>query len=131
MLINSEVITALDDDYSNREDIYVIVQIFRPGRHLFSTCLPQKNGLPPKFFLHRILVQKRDEEPAVRAKTVKTRTFIRVFDKRNSVFRDWLPDTKEVLFESMDHDMKLWRCGRFIKSDFELESVMEAVKNNA
>lgn len=69
----------------------------RPGRHLYAVILPERDNGRPLYFLHKCIVQRRDEDPPIKVKEIKFKQFVRVFEKHNSVFRDWIPDTAKVL----------------------------------
>jgi hypothetical protein len=103
----------------------------RPGRHLFATCLPGRDNGRPLYFIHKCIVQRRDEDPPIKVKEIRFLKSVRVFEKHNSVFKDWLPDTAKQLTDSIEHDVLLWKCSRFIKVDKELEAACQVAHDHA
>ena len=54
-------------------------------------CFPdQQNDL--QFFSHKIISAKREEQPPVHVKTLRTTLVERTFSKEKSVFADWRVD---------------------------------------
>jgi hypothetical protein len=41
-----------------------------------------------------MLAKRRDEDPQVEAKTIRSGSVVRKFEKNNSVFKDWKEDTE-------------------------------------
>ena len=51
----------------------------------------------------------------------------RKFKLEYSVFKEWKPDTPESLEKMLKSDFSQWKCGRFIKDEYELEEVKKVV----
>lgn len=66
---------------------------------------------------------RRDEDPPIFPKIMKSNTVSRVFTKHNSVFKDWKEDTPQDIASAIDHDMKLWHISRFIKNEEEQQEI--------
>jgi hypothetical protein len=68
----------------------------KPGRHIYSCALPgSEEEDQSKFFVHKCIVQKREEECPVSHKDTKEMSKYRQFVKHKSVFEDWIENTPE------------------------------------
>lgn len=78
-----------------------------------------------------MIARKRDEDPPIFAKTMKSNTVSRAFSKHNSVFKEWKEDTPQQIAECIEHDIKLWHVSRFVKDADELVNVEDVLRKNA
>jgi len=84
---------------------------------LYVCALP---GETINFFLHKAIVVKREEQPPIFEKTITARFKERVFDKNKSVFKEWVEDDAATMDGIYQHDIKLWKCARFLKEEKDL-----------
>lgn len=73
----------------------------------------------------------RDEDIPINVKTYGSKRIVYVFQKNNSVFRDWREDNQERLDEAVEHDLTYWKARKFIKKDVDdYENVEKLVKKH-
>ena len=77
-----------------------------------------------------MLTQYRTEDIPFHEKKRKTTVNQKFFIKKNSVFKDWKEDQQKTLEECLDHDVRHWRVGKFIKDIFEQDKVQDIVHDN-
>lgn len=65
-------------------------------------------------------------------KQYNTKTTEIVFDKSDSVFKEWKEDTETSLEKSVTHDMERWKLAKFCKPATEAEQMatIEVVKKH-
>jgi hypothetical protein len=51
-----------------------------------------------------------------------------MFEKHNSVFKEWKEDTELTVADAIDHDLRLWKCARFVKQEEDLAALEDLVK---
>lgn len=95
----------------------------KPGKHIFAVAHPDEFG-EPEFFIHKIIVRQREEDIPLYTKPIKIKKTTRAFSKFNTVFREWLDDTKDVLDSIIDHDSKYWKVDRFVKDVNDLPKII-------
>lgn len=81
------------------------------------------------YYVHKEIVECRDEPVPPFCKAMKNTVKERAFDHANSVFRDWKPDNQAVYDKCLDHDFKVWKVHKFVKDPDELEAVKRAIKS--
>ena len=84
-----------------------------------------------KFYPIKLIVKKREEDPPVITREIKQKKVQRVFEKHNSVFKDWKEDTEQTLQDAIDHDLRLWKCSRFVKQEEDLAALEDLCKEKA
>lgn len=47
------------------------------------------------------------------------------------MFKEWKEDTDQTITEAIEHDLRLWKCARFIKSEEDLASLEDLMKDKA
>jgi hypothetical protein len=72
------------------------------------------------FFLHKVIVVKREEQPPIFEKVITEIFYERRFEKHKSVFKEWAEDDDQTMDFIYSHDVKLWKCSRFVKVEQEL-----------
>jgi hypothetical protein len=75
-----------------------------------------------------MIVKKREEDPPAIPREIKQKKVQRMFEKVNSVFKDWKEDTEQTLVDAVDHDLRLWKCARFVKQEEDLAALEDLVK---
>lgn len=63
-------------------------------------------------------------------KRTKKRLLVRQFQKHKSVFRDWVPDTKQILKLSLDFDIKNSKIRKFISDPDQYGEVYSLLLDN-
>lgn len=68
-----------------------MLPVFLPaGKHTYLV----KNLKSHDYTMHQVICDFRTEDPPVLIKELKNKTVHRVFNKDNSVFKDWKEDTE-------------------------------------
>ena len=80
-----------------------------------------------QFFSHKLVSAKREEQPPVIVKTLKTTLVERSFKKELSVFKDWREDQDDTALTCIEHDLQLWNAEKFIKDEEDRENTMDAL----
>lgn len=93
-------------------------------------AFPQTNG-SYNYYASKMIVKKREEDPPTISREIKQKKVERMFEKVNSVFKDWKEDTEQTLVDTIDHDLRLWKCARFIKQEEDLAALEDLVKQKA
>jgi hypothetical protein len=53
---------------------------------------------------------------------------VRVFNKKSSVFYNWIEDTPELTADWLAHDLELWKLKVFVKEVDEQNKIIELMK---
>jgi hypothetical protein len=102
----------------------------KPGHQRLMFAFPQTNG-SYNYYASKMIVKKREEDPPTISREIKQKKVERMFEKVNSVFKDWKEDTEQTLVDTIDHDLRLWKCARFIKQEEDLAALEDLVKQKA
>ena len=92
------------------ENLYVYVDVIKPGHHFFSVKNQEET------YLHRFIARNREEPIPPHQKTT-FKLLDHKFVHSNSVFKEWrsdLPDTGERCYEN---DKKLFKFNRVVKNE--------------
>jgi hypothetical protein len=65
----------------------------KPGKQFYAVSIPQADGTV-KYYTHQLIVNKRDEDPPLYSKHIKSNLVARRFQKEFSVWKDWKEDTQ-------------------------------------
>ena len=78
-----------------------------------------------------MLIKQRDEDIPIFVKETKNKIIVRVFEKQNSVFKDWKPDQANTALECIEHDLALWHADKFIKDEEDLAATCDVMRKHA
>ena len=99
------------------------------------TCLPEESddciGNDMTYFTHRTIINVRDEDVPIFAKSEKSHINVRSFNKDNSVFREWKQDTPDDALACIEHDLEHWYIKKLIKKDEQLDELCDMIRKYA
>ena len=82
---------------------------------------------PTNFYIHRDVIDNREEAIPPFFKKLQSKQKERLFDHAKSVFREWRPDTSATLAKCLENDVKYWKTANFCKNPDEAEAVKRVV----
>lgn len=90
----------------------------------------QSPQLSPKqsWYVDSCIAQFRREPVPSFRKTFKSHIIQRRFLKDSSVFSRWIPDDRKTLKLCLEHDLKWWKAGRFVKSDEDMKKLVNLIR---
>lgn len=122
------------------EPLYVYSCFTKPGKQNYVVI--QQAGLansgqhrpiptePDHYFVHRDMIDNRDEPVPAFFKKLQSVQRERLFDHARSVFKDWRPDNHVTQQKCLEHDFKYWKVANFCKNPMEVEAVKRVVELN-
>eukprot|EP00347_Sterkiella_histriomuscorum_P021600 403333417 len=110
-----------------REKVYIYAQYLPPGKH--NTCLVYNTSNVPKkdIYTFYTIVKPREDIIPINHKKVKEFKIERIFDKPNSMFKDYIEDNPQNLKKAFEKDLENSKIPRFIKDILEFRSVCEVL----
>ena len=133
-MINPELMLNIenqDADFDqDANEVYVFAAFMRPGKQFYSVCLSDaENDL--QYFTHKMVVKKREEDIPLFVKEIKNRVIVRVFEKNNSVFKEWTEDGPNTALLCIENDLTLWHADKFIKDEEDLAATCDVMRKYA
>jgi hypothetical protein len=74
---------------------------------------------PEHYFMHKDIIDNREEDVPHFSKAAKTEKKEIVFDHANSVFSQWKPDAPASIDKQISHDMIYWKLWKFLKNEHD------------
>ena len=93
------------------------------GKHTYLV----KNMETLDYTMHSTICDFRTEDPPVLIKDLSQKRVERVFNKENSVFKDWKEDTELSLQLTCECDIGNTKLSKVIKDPFELTAIYDAL----
>ena len=93
------------------------------GKHTYVV----KNMQSQDYTMHQMICDFRTEDPPGLIKELSYKTVYRVFNKENSVFKDWKEDTDLQLQLAFESDISHSKLSKIIKDPFELTELYDGI----
>lgn len=117
--------------------VYVVPAMVKPGKQYYlvkghdtvtsqftsseSQSIASHEAREPSYFLHKAIVPTRDPLLPRVSKNYKAQEVERVFVKKNSVFKPWLPDTPASLQKISEADESSQNLTKIVKEESEMQ----------
>ena len=134
-MVNTELILNIDKFFDDEEEgenpnqVYVIAAFHKPGRQLYAVSLTEDGET--SYYLHKAVVPPRQEDVPHFAKATKQHKLVRKFNRKNSVFNEWVHDDDQLALECIEQDMRWWNIPRLIKDKQERDELKVIVREHA
>ena len=110
--------------YSQRCPNLYVLPVFMPaGKHTYLV----KNMDTLQYTMHQTICDYRTEDPPILIKDLHYKQMQRVFNKDNSVFKDWKEDTELTLQLACESDLSNSKLSKIIKDPFELTKMYDGI----
>lgn len=76
------------------------------------------------------IVKYREEAVYEYQKYFKVIKIQRYFNKERSVFKTWIQDNKRTLKKAHDHDIRYWKCEKFMKDKGDIDNLVQLTRQH-
>ena len=135
-IVNPKLMLNLDQQYDEGRsemlnEVYVFVGFMKPGRQCYAVAYPhpeEENTFDEMtYYTHKMVVPHRIDDVVHFVKPTRISKVVRLFDKAQSVFADWIEDGPDTAKLCIDHDLSFWNGSKFIKDEEDYERLVVMV----